>query len=278
MRFKMKSPSKTKTLSCLIINNTSFKEMNAKTLSRTLTANAINKTKKITSVPSALLQREDFQNAYDEIYSRAESFSKDHSLKKAERVRKLRPEIFRNEEDWFYGEISHDSMLDLIDLCLFEKESADLIYCDLGSGCGKQVAIAALSERFKKAKGIEICGELAQKANEGVRKLKELIGSEMKCEIDAIEGDMFRMDVSEADMVFVHATTFHDTTVAMLKAKLSREMKIGARLAIVSKMCDDVDNFEPLKNVPGGIGWKPVDQVDERWQLDCYLYEKVKEV
>ena len=64
----------------------------------------------------------------------------------------------------------------------------------------------------------------------------------------------------------------------MVKAKLSREMKVGARLAIVSKRCDDIDNFEPLDTVPGGIGWKPISQVDEKWQLDCYLYQKTEEI
>jgi len=139
-----------------------------------------------------------------------------------------------------------------------------------------------LSGKFSKAVGVEICPDLAAKAIEGIGRLREELekyGSGVaRCEISVSQGDMFDQDLSQFDFIFVHATTLHDTTLGMLKAKLSREMNVGARLAIVSKLCDDIENFEPLRSIPGGIGWKPILQVDEKWQLDCYLYEKTKEL
>lgn len=139
-----------------------------------------------------------------------------------------------------------------------------------------------MSGKFAKADGVEICPDLAAKAIEGIARLREKLekysDSSHACEISVSQGDVFDQDLSQFDFIFVHATTFHDTTLGMLKAKLSREMKVGARLAIVSKLCDDIVNFKPLQSIPGGIGWKPISQVDEKWQLDCYLYEKTKEL
>lgn len=139
-----------------------------------------------------------------------------------------------------------------------------------------------MSGKFAKADGVEICPDLAAKAIEGIARLREKLekysDTSHACEISVSQGDVFDQDLSQFDFIFVHATTFHDTTVGMLKAKLSREMKVGARLAIVSKLCDDIVNFKPLQSIPGGIGWKPISQVDEKWQLDCYLYEKTKEL
>ena len=139
-----------------------------------------------------------------------------------------------------------------------------------------------MSGKFVKADGVEICPDLAAKAIEGVEKLRKKMEKYSDtcnaCEISISQGDIFDQDLSQFDFIFFHATTFTDGTLDMVKAKLSREMKVGARLAIVSKRCDDIDNFEPLNTVPGGIGWKPISQVDEKWQLDCYLYQKTEEI
>ena len=130
---------------------------------------------------------------------------------------------------------------------------------------------------------MEICPDLAAKAVEGVEKLRKKMekysDTSNACEISISQGDIFDQDLSQFDFIFFLLDGVYLTdTLEMVKAKLSREMKVGARLAIVSKRCDDIDNFEPLDTVPGGIGWKPISQVDEKWQLDCYLYQKTEEI
>ena len=81
---------------------------------------------------------------------------------------------------------------------------------------------------------------------------------------------MLAADVADADIVYCFATCFSPEIVGALEAKLSAEMKPGARLVIVSKQME-TDAFEPFGPNEGYVS---VEQAHSKWNLDCRIYAR----
>lgn len=107
------------------------------------------------------------------------------------------------------------------------------VFVDLGAGDGKPVIIAA-REFGAYAIGIEIREDLVRQA---IKKVAEL-GLQNRVKI--IHGDIFNVNISMADVVYLYLTTSANEKV---RPKLEAELKKGAR--VVSH------DYEI-------IGWKPV--------------------
>ncbi len=130
------------------------------------------------------------------------------------------------------------------------------VFFDLGAGDGRSVIMAA-KDFGARAVGVELREDLVKRA----------LGSVYECNlqnsITIVNSDMFNVDLSSADVVFLYLTTSANEKV---KPKLEAELKNGAR--VVSH------DYEI-------VGWKPikVDNFCENPKLGypshtLYLYRK----
>ena len=141
-------------------------------------------------------------------------------------------------------------------LLTLAKLRADEVYFDLGAGDGRTVIMAA-QEFGARAVGIELREDLAKQA---MKKISDLgIADRVK----VIHEDLFHVDLSSADVVYLYLTTSANEKV---KPKLEAELKKGTR--VVSH------DYEI-------IGWKAtkVERFCEDPKLGfpthtLYLYEK----
>jgi predicted RNA methylase len=127
---------------------------------------------------------------------------------------------------------------------------------DLGAGDGRTVTMAAKSFGAR-AVGVELREDLAKKA------LSTIHENGLSDRVTIVNGDMFTVNLSSADVVFLYLTTSANEKI---KPKLETELKKGVR--VVSH------DYEI-------VGWKPlkVDNFCENPQLGypshtIYLYEK----
>jgi len=117
-------------------------------------------------------------------------------------------------------------------LTLAELKPGDIIY-DLGCGDGRVVIMAA-QDFGARAVGVEMREDLAKQA---MGKVSEL-GLEGRVKI--VQGDMFKVDLSQANVVTLYLTTSANDKV---KPKLETELRLGTR--VVSH------DYEIL-------GWRPI--------------------
>jgi len=117
-------------------------------------------------------------------------------------------------------------------LSLAQLKPGEIIY-DLGCGDGRVVIMAA-HEFGARGVGIEMREDLVKQA---LTKVSEL-GLEGRVKI--VQGDIFKVDLAQADVVTLYLTTSANDKV---KPKLESELKLGAR--VVSH------DYEIL-------GWRPV--------------------
>ncbi len=128
-------------------------------------------------------------------------------------------------------------------LVLSELRPGELVY-DLGSGDGRIVIMAA-QEFGARAVGVELREDLVKQAIDKVSELS-LNGT-----VKIVQSDMFKVDLSQADVVTLYLTTSANEKV---KPKLESELRQGTRV-----VCHD---YEVL-------GWKPqrVDKFCENPRL-----------
>jgi predicted RNA methylase len=140
-------------------------------------------------------------------------------------------------------------------LIISELKPGETLY-DLGSGDGRAVIMAA-KDFGARSVGVELREDLVKRALSNIHEL----GLETKAHI--LQNDIFKVDLSEADVVFLYLTTSANEKV---KPKLETELKPGAR--IVSH------DYEVL-------GWKPhkIDNFCENPRLGypshtLYVYKR----
>jgi predicted RNA methylase len=118
-------------------------------------------------------------------------------------------------------------------LILAELKPSEVLF-DLGSGDGRAVIMAA-KDFGAKSVGVELRDDLSKKALTSI----QLIELEDKPQI--IQRDIFDVDLSSADVVFLYLTTSANERI---KPKLESELKSGAR--IVSHDYE-ILGWEPIK-------------------------------
>jgi len=141
-------------------------------------------------------------------------------------------------------------------LVLVELKAREIFF-DLGSGDGRTVIMAA-KEFGARAVGVELREDLVKKA------LNNVYEQSLQDRITIVNGDMFNVDLTSADVVFLYLTTSANEKV---KPKLEAELKSGVR--VVSH------DYEI-------VGWKPVKVINfcENQTLGfpshtIYLYKKI---
>ena len=117
-------------------------------------------------------------------------------------------------------------------LVLAELRAGEIFF-DLGAGDGRTVVMAA-KEYGARAVGVELREDLAKKA------LSIIYEQGLQDRITIVNGDMFNVDLTSADVIFLYLTTSANEKV---KPKLENELRHGTR--IISH------DYEI-------VGWKPV--------------------
>jgi len=140
-------------------------------------------------------------------------------------------------------------------LALAELRPGEILF-DLGSGDGRTV-IMAVKEFGARAVGVELREDLVKKA------LSTIYEQGLQDRITIVNGDIFKVDLTSADVIFLYLTTSANEKI---RPKLDTELKKGVR--IVSH------DYEI-------VGWKPVkaDGFCENPNLGypshtIYLYKK----
>lgn len=140
-------------------------------------------------------------------------------------------------------------------LALAELRAGEVFF-DLGAGDGRTVLMAA-KDFGARAVGVELREDLVKKA------LSSVYEQSLQDRITIVNGDMFNVDLTSADVVFLYLTTSANEKI---KPKLETELKRGVR--IVSH------DYEI-------VGWKPVKVINfcENQSLGfpshtIYLYKK----
>ena len=104
-------------------------------------------------------------------------------------------------------------------LVLAELRAGEIFF-DLGSGDGRTVLMAA-RDYGARAVGVELREDLAKKA------LSTIYEQGLQDRITIVNGDMFNVDLTSADVVFLYLTTSANEKV---KPKLENELRHGARI------------------------------------------------
>jgi predicted RNA methylase len=140
-------------------------------------------------------------------------------------------------------------------LQLAELKPGEVLF-DLGAGDGRTVIMAARTFSAR-AVGVELREDLAKKA------LNTIHDNGLSDRVTIVNGDMFNVNLTSADVVFLYLTTSANEKI---RPKLETELKQGVR--VVSH------DYEI-------VGWKPVkvDNFCENPQLGypshtIYLYKK----
>jgi predicted RNA methylase len=140
-------------------------------------------------------------------------------------------------------------------LQLAELKPGEVLF-DLGAGDGRTVIMAARTFSAR-AVGVELREDLAKKA------LSTIHDNGLSDRVTIVNGDMFNVNLTSADVVFLYLTTSANEKI---RPKLETELKQGVR--VVSH------DYEI-------VGWKPVkvDNFCENPQLGypshtIYLYKK----
>jgi len=131
------------------------------------------------------------------------------------------------------------------------------VFFDLGSGDGRTVIMAA-KEFGARAVGVELREDLVKKA------LSTIYEQSLQDRITIVNGDMFKVDLTSADVIFLYLTTSANEKI---RPKLDTELKRGVRIAS--------HDYEV-------VGWKPtkVENYCENETLGypshtLYLYKKI---
>lgn len=141
-------------------------------------------------------------------------------------------------------------------LVLAELKAGEVLF-DLGAGDGRTVIMAA-KEFGARAVGVELREDLVKKA------LSTVYEQSLQNRITIVNGDMFNVDLTSADVIFLYLTTSANEKI---RPKLEAELKRGVR--VVSH------DYEI-------VGWKPAKAVNfcENQTLGfpshtLYLYRKM---
>jgi tRNA A58 N-methylase Trm61 len=104
-------------------------------------------------------------------------------------------------------------------LALADLKKSEVFY-DLGSGDGRTVIMAA-REFGAKAVGVELREDLAKKALSAVHELG------IEDQVTIVQNDLFNVDVSPANVIFLYLTTSANDKV---RPKLEKELQPGTRV------------------------------------------------
>lgn len=160
-----------------------------------------------------------------------------------------------SDSTFTYGEINPSSFAEMLQVA--EPKPGEIFY-DLGSGTGKAVFCAALLYDWQALRGIEFLPALHQTSVKLLKSLPNL--PEIKkyypnkaFPIEFIQKDFLNYDFSDADIIYIHATTFGYPLWDNLGRKL-QQLRPGARVIVNTKQLDP-EYFNKIDETTYLMGW-----------------------
>lgn len=159
------------------------------------------------------------------------------------------------DSSFTYGEINPLTFAEILEVA--KPEPGEVFY-DLGSGTGKAVFCAALLYNWKKCCGVERLDALHHKSQELLKQFSNLAlvrqhFSYKYFPVSFIQDDFVKIDFTDADVIFLHATTFGYDILEPLKEKLHL-LKPGSRIIIVSKKLEE-NSFQLIDQSKRMMDW-----------------------
>ena len=149
-------------------------------------------------------------------------------LEKAKKDAKIESESRKFiKENFIYGEVNFRSISYIL---LYLKNVYGIkegYFFDLGSGTGRAVIGAALTYPFEKYIGIELLNSLYNTSIEIKNLFDKEHKEEQKPNIEFINGDFLKQDLSQASVIFINSTTFSDKLLGDLAYKFNEVCKSG---------------------------------------------------
>jgi len=146
------------------------------------------------------------------------------------------------QPEFTYGEICFHSFLTVLDQFNLTENS---IFCDIGSGTGKNVLIAGLYTNAKSVVGIELLNELFEASQTALGKLHDnpkLLKLKNNTEISFKHQDFLTFDFQTPNCFFINATAFISPFWEKLSAKFEA-ITPGSLVCLVSRPLER-DDFE----------------------------------
>ena len=153
-----------------------------------------------------------------------------------------------SDRSFVYGEVLPGPFLELLERAA--PRPGEVFY-DLGSGVGRAVVLAALAFPFARAVGVERLGGLCSAAT----RVSERLGAELgeRCPaISFLEADLLEVDLSEANVVFLHANCFQPPLLEALPARFEA-LPDGARVISVGHLLGG--GLELIETTKLELGW-----------------------
>ena len=150
--------------------------------------------------------------------------------------------IFKSEYPELYGEVTYQSTEAIVNQ-FKEHFNNDTVFYDMGSGLGKMVAHVGLKYNVKKSCGVELSTERMMAAN-------EIKNNYCGDNVVFIEEDFFKVDISDATVVYVDNTAMKSPITIKLF-----EMLPNGCLFICRRNCTELNlteiSSESLKTTYG---------------------------
>ena len=155
-------------------------------------------------------------------------FYSEKILEKAKKDAKIESESRKFIKDNFiYGEVNFRSISYILLYLSYKYGIKEGYFFDLGSGTGRAVIGAALTYPFSKYIGIELL-ETLYKASIEIKQLFEKdYNNDKKPDIEFINGDFLKQDLSKSSVIFINSTTFSDKLLGDLADKFNNECAQG---------------------------------------------------
>lgn len=142
------------------------------------------------------------------------------------------------------------------------------VFFDLGSGTGKAVFLAALCFDFARLVGVELLPALGAAAREVLARydaeVRPLLPPEKRAQrIELRDGDCRNVDLSGADVVFLHSVCYERSLLSALTLQLER-LRPGARVISVGQRLASPE-----------LAWRTGFQAEMEWgEGFAYLYQR----
>ncbi|MDR3478426.1 MAG: hypothetical protein P4M14_10390 [Gammaproteobacteria bacterium] len=160
-----------------------------------------------------------------------------------------------NDTSYTYGEVTQYGLSAMLAVL---KPTGSEVFYDLGSGTGKAVFCAALAYDWKKCVGIEYLPGLfhvSQALLKNFLAMDEVqqFYSHKNFPIEFIGDDFLNVDFSDADIIFVNATTLNAVLWGQLELKFNL-LKPGSRIIVGTRKLDE-SHFEKIHQALYPMSW-----------------------
>ena len=169
------------------------------------------------------------------------------------------------EQAFTYGEMLLEPFARILDAV---KPLPGEVFYDLGSGTGKVLVMADQLFPFGRVTGIEFLPTLHATANEILGRYTQEFRPALvqpRGPVISKHGDMLTEDLSNADIIFVHATCMPSSLIDALGEKLRTRCKPSARIILISRGFFGSPHYNCVEQLEYTNAWKT--------QSICYVYQ-----